>query len=397
MAVFTGIAKDGSEIRYKDGKRWLYSLSLFFPAVPAIAAGLYFTPLGVWATLIPVLYMFGLVPLIDTILGEDPHNPPEEVSQAMAADPYYKWLVRAAVPIFWISFLATAALVGTQDLPWWSWAALAFGVGTISGSGLAIGHELGHKNDPVNRVFAIVNNALVGYTHIRLEHNVGHHVHVSTPEDPASARMGESIFRFAMREIPGAFRDGVVSERKRLEQKGLSFWSMQNEIFQGWAVAGTAAAVLTALFGLKILPFILVHHFFGWYLLSQANYVEHYGLLRQKLDNGRYERCRPDHSWNTNHIFSNLMTFHLQRHSDHHAHPMRPYQALRNYPDLPSLPNGYPAMFLLANNPPLWFHVMDPLVMKWAEGDISKVNLAPHAKAKLEKRWAKRAKSLETA
>jgi len=160
----------------------------------------------------------------------------------LAAYPYYKGRVRAAVPIFWISVLATAALVGTQDLPWWSWAALAFGVGTISGSGLAIGHELGHKNDPVNRVFAIINNALVGYTHIRLEHNVGHHVHVSTPEAPASARLGESIFRFAMRELPGAFRDGVVSERKRLEQKGLSFWSMQNEIFLCWAVAGTAAA-----------------------------------------------------------------------------------------------------------------------------------------------------------
>jgi len=389
MAIFVGTDVDGNEIRYSDGKRWFYFLSLFFPAVPAIAAGLYFTPLGVWATLIPVLYMFGAVPVIDTILGEDTHNPPESVAPALAADRYYKWLVRAAVPIIWISFLATAALVGTQDLPWWSWVALAFGVGTISGSGLAIGHELGHKQNPVDRRFAILNNAVVAYTHIRLEHNVGHHVWVSTPEDPASARMGESIFRFAMREIPGAFADGMLSERKRLKQKGLSFWSLQNEIFQGWSIALAAAAILAIFAGWKILPFIIAHHMFGWYLLSQANYVEHYGLLRQKQDNGRYEPCKPHHSWNTNHIFSNLMTFHLQRHSDHHAHPMRPYQALRNHPDLPSLPNGYPAMFLLANAPPLFFHVMDPLVMKWAEDDISKVNLAPHAKAKLEKRWTK--------
>jgi alkane 1-monooxygenase len=131
---------------------------------------------------------------------------------------------------------------------------------------------------------------------------------------------------------------------------------------------------LIAAFGWKVLPFILAHHFLGWYALTQANYVEHYGLLREKLPNGRYQPVEPRHSWNTNHIVSNLMTFHLQRHSDHHANPMRPYQSLRDFADIPRLPNGYTGMFALAAIPPLWFRVMDPRALAWAGGDVGKLN-----------------------
>jgi alkane 1-monooxygenase len=381
-------ASDGSEIRYVDKKRWLYSLSLFFPAVPAISVALYFTNIGVWATLFPALWLFGVVPLVDLIIGEDPHNPPEEVVDQLSEDMHYKWLVRLAVVIVWISFVASVALVGTQSLPWWSWLIFVFGVGMTSGSGLCFGHELGHKQGKTDRLFALFNNSVVSYPHIRYEHNVGHHVWVSTPEDPASARMGESLIRFALREIPGTVKSGFANEAKRLQRKGKSFWSSENEILQSLAITASAALLLAWTFGWAVLPFIMLHHMFGWYLLSHANYVEHYGLLRQKSVNGRYEPCRPHHSWNTNHIFSNLMTFHLQRHSDHHANPLRPYQALRNHPNLPSLPQGYPGMFLLANMPHLWFRIMDPKVMEWAGGDLSKVNIAPHAKARLQRRWA---------
>jgi alkane 1-monooxygenase len=384
---YLGLDKNGNEICYVDQKRWLYLLSLFFPMVPALSAALFFSPIGVWATLFPAFFMFGLVPLLDAIIGEDPHNPPDAIVGSLSADMHYKFMVRTAVVIVWISFLATVVLVGTQDLPIWSWLVLAFGTGTISGSGLAFGHELGHKQDPVDRIFALFNNAVVGYAHIRYEHNVGHHIWVSTPEDPASARMGESIFRFAMREIPGALKSGFTNERLRLHRRGKSFWSFENEILQSFSITGSAALLLTIALGWQVLPFILVHNFFGWYLLSQANYVEHYGLLRQKKANGQYEPCRPHHSWNTNHIFSNLMTFHLQRHSDHHTYPLRPYQALRNYPDLPSLPQGYPGMFILANVPPLFFRAMDPRVIAWSQQDLSKVNIAPYARKRLERRW----------
>jgi alkane 1-monooxygenase len=105
--------------------------------------------------------------------------------------------------------------------------------------------------------------------------------------------------------------------------------------------------------------------------------------MRQKLANGRYELPEPRHSWNTNHIYSNLISFHLQRHSDHHANALRPYQALRDFADLPRLPSGYPGSFGLASIPWLWFRVMDPKLLQWAGGDIRKVNVDPAKRAKL--------------
>ena len=155
--------------------------------------------------------------------------------------------------------------------------------------------------------------------------------------------------------------------------------AFDNEILQGFALTLVVAAALIALFGWKVTPIIVAHHFLGWYALTQANYVEHYGLLREKLPNGRYQPVEPRHSWNTNHIVSNLMTLHLQRHSDHHANPMRPYQSLRDFDDIPRLPNGYTGMFGLAAIPPLWFRVMDPKTLAWAGGDISKLNMRDSA------------------
>ncbi len=156
------------------------------------------------------------------------------------------------------------------------------------------------------------------------------------------------------------FKRGWRNEAERLTRRGEPVWSVNNEILQGFALTLVVAAGLIALFGWKVAPFIVAHHFLGWYALTQANYVEHYGLLREKLPNGRYQAVEPRHSWNTNHIVSNLMTLHLQRHSDHHANPMRPYQSLRDFDDIPRLPNGYTGMFGLAAIPPLWFRVMDP-------------------------------------
>jgi alkane 1-monooxygenase len=139
------------------------------------------------------------------------------------------------------------------------------------------------------------------------------------------------------------------------------------------------------------LPFIVIHHFYAWYGLTQANYVEHYGLMRQRLPNGRYELPEPRHSWNTNHIYSNLISFHLQRHSDHHANALRPYQALRDFREVPRLPSGYPGSFGLAAIPPLWFKVMDPKLMEWAGGDLTKINVDPKRRERLYAKYGKSA------
>ena len=138
-------------------------------------------------------------------------------------------------------------------------------------------------------------------------------------------------------------------------------------------------------FGWMMLPFLLVHTFFAWWQLTSANYVEHYGLLRARGDDGKYEVCKPHHSWNSNHIFSNLALFHLERHSDHHAHPLRRYQSLRHLPDLPQLPNGYFGVYLLAYVPWAWFYVMDKrlLALPQVQGDLDKVNIDPDARSSI--------------
>jgi alkane 1-monooxygenase len=387
MSASAALNEKGSEIQYHDGKRWLYLCSLFFPMLPLLSVAAYFTPIGVWATMIPIVFVYVCVPIIDAVLGEDTHNPPEEVVPQLVADRHYKWMVRSAVPIVWMSFIAIFVLIGSQDLPIWSIAALIIGGASISGNCLTVGHELGHKQNKTDRWLALWVNAVVGYAHFRVEHNRGHHIWVSTPEDPASARMGETVYRFALRELPGTFLRGWHDEATRLEKLNKSRFSFGNEILQGFAITATAAFIVCMAFGWQLLPLVLLHHFIGYYMLTQTNYIEHYGLLRQKKANGHYEPCRPRHSWNTNHIVSNLMTFQLQRHSDHHTNPMRPYQALRDFPDLPRMPNGYPGMYLLAAIPPLFFKMMDPKVMAWADGDLSKVNVSPHAKARLERKW----------
>jgi alkane 1-monooxygenase len=387
---FIAQAADGRSVSYTDSKRYLWLLSLAGLLIPIVAIAAYFwSGRQPWTLLIPLLYTFVFIPALDALFGEDAHNPPEEVVPLMAADGFYRTLLYVGIVFLYAQFLVAAWFIGTQSIPVWAYIALTLGVGVKSAVTLLIGHELGHKNNLLDRIAAQIATGLVGYGHFRIEHNRGHHVAVATPEDCVSARMGESIYKFALREIPGALKRGWRLERERLEKEGRSVWSLRNEILVSWLYTAAIAVGLIAAFGAVMVPFLIVHHLYAWYGLTQANYVEHYGLLRQKLPNGRYEPPQPRHSWNTNHIYSNLITFHLQRHSDHHANALRPYQALRDFPDLPRLPSGYPGCFGLAMVPRLWFKVMDPKLMEWAGGDITKVNVDPAKRAQLYKKYGR--------
>ncbi len=386
--VFTGIDENGNEVVYKDKKRHLWWLGYVGVFVYFGTFWGYFAlgknPLILW---FPAIYIYVITSLIDKVLGEDTHNPPEAVVEDMIKDNYYRWHVIAHFPIFFATFFAFVWLVGTQDLPWWAIVALIIGVGSGSGAMLAFTHELGHKTRPFDRGLARIGNVLMGYGHFNIEHNMGHHVWVSTPEDPASARMGESIYRFMLREIPGTIKRGLHHEKRRLAAKGHGFWSIHNEVLQIYFGTLLMIIALAFIFGPNILWFVIPHHMMGWYALTQANYVEHYGLMRAKKPNGKYEKCQPKHSWNTNHLWSNMGLLHLQRHSDHHANPMRPYHVLRDYDNVPSLPTGYGGCFLMAAFPHWWYSVMDKKVMEWADGDITKVNIDPKSKEKLYRKY----------
>jgi alkane 1-monooxygenase len=142
-----------------------------------------------------------------------------------------------------------------------------------------------------------------------------------------------------------------------------------------------------AVYGPRIVPFLVVQALFGLSLLEVVNYLEHYGLLRQKNEQGRYERCAPRHSWNSNHVASNVLLYQLERHSDHHAHPTRRYQTLRHFDESPQLPSGYGLMLGLAYLPPVWRRVMDKRVLDVYDGDVTRANIQPRKRAALLARY----------
>ncbi len=391
MKAYVGISQSGEAIHYIDRKRWLWALSVVFPLQPFAGIWMHWhTGNQLWLFL-GLATSYGLGALMDLILGEDENNPPEELAMQLDRDRYYRYLTWIVVPLHFITLIGTAWYASAAALSWWGFLGLAMVAGMTAGLAINTGHELGHKNSRFEKWLGRLVLAVPAYGHFSIDHNRGHHRDVSTPEDPASARMGESIYRFARREIPGVFRRAWNLERERLENRGKPALHPDNELLRSWALSAAIAIGLVIAFGPAMIPFLIVHHAFAYWQLTSANYVEHYGLLRQKRDNGRYERCRPCHSWNSNHIFSNLVLFHLERHSDHHANPLRRYQSLRHFDDAPQLPNGYFGAYLLAYVPWLWFRIMNPrlLSLPHIDGDLGKVNICPAARPSIFLRYGR--------
>lgn len=389
MKTYSVAMTDGSILEYQDRKRIFWWGSLLYPLLGLTGVGLMAWTGREYLLITPIFLTYVVGPFSDWLYGVDENNPPEALVPQLEDDPYYRLLTYFTIPLHFLALLVCAWWAGTQDLSWWGFLLLAVSAGIGSGLGINTGHELGHKKSRFERNLAKIVLAVPAYGHFCIEHNRGHHRDVSTPDDPASSRMGESIYGFVLREIPGAIRRAWASEKIRLQRKGLSVWHWQNEILQSHAIAAVVQISLLLTFGWLMVPFLIIHNVFAWWQLTSANYVEHYGLLRQKLSDGRYERCQPWHSWNSNHKYSNLVLFHLERHSDHHAHPTRRYQSLRHFEDLPQLPSGYFGMFLIAYVPWLWFKIMDPrlIALPHIQGDVAKINIEPKYRDQILRRY----------
>lgn len=327
------------------------------------------------------------MPLLDLAFGEDLSNPTEAMVPQLENDFFYRALVWAYVPFQLLGTVYGAWLATTQALPWYALVGLVLSVGAFNGIGIATAHELGHKKENLDRWLAKIALAPSCYGHFYVEHNRGHHKRVATPEDPASSRMGESFWAFLPRTVLGSLRSAWQLEADRLQRQGKPIWHASNDNLQAWALSVVLYAALTAWLGAGALLFLLLQGVYGASMLEVVNYIEHYGLLRQKDTNNRYVRCQPEHSWNSNHIVGNIILYHLQRHSDHHAHPARRYQALRHFDEAPQLPAGYAAMITAAYLPPLWFALMDKRVVQHYGANLNKINMQPAARARLQQRW----------
>ena len=372
---------------WTDPKRHLWLLSPATPLSAVLLMALYsITDWSVLSWSGPLL-VYGLVNVLDWRFGPDRSNPPERAVAGLERDGWYRLVVYAYLP----SQLGLTAWGGWLFLyqadSWLEQAGLVLSVGAINGLGINAAHELSHKRDWPRQWLAKAALAPALYGHFFVEHVRGHHQRVATPEDPASARMGESFWAFLPRTVGGGLRSAWRLEAERLGRQGRGVLDPRNHNLQAWMLSLLLYGALTAWLGASVLGFLLLQAAYAVSLLEVINYIEHYGLLRQRDAEGRYERCNPQHSWNSNHLVTNLLLYQLQRHADHHAHPARSFQALRHFDDSPQLPAGYAALLLPAYVPALWFRLMDPRVLAHYGGDLRRAHLLPSRREALLRRY----------
>jgi alkane 1-monooxygenase len=294
--------------------------------------------------LLPVIYTFILIPLMDLLPFNPSMKPLKEIQLRSIL-----WAVCFLYLMTFIYFLTKIPVMGTDELILKS---LMMG---ISGGviGINCAHELGHHNSKFDVTFAKVLLLTTSYMHFYIEHNRGHHKNVSTPEDPATSRINETVYAFILRSVVMSWSSAFRIEKKK---NGI----MKNKVIH-YAIYQLLFNFLLAIWNERILLGFVLHSLVSIILLEAVNYIEHYGIVRFKRD-GRYEKVTAIHSWNSDHFFSRIHLFELSRHSDHHALASKPFYELESLEQSPQMPTGYAGMVLMAFVPPLWFRIMNPKV-----------------------------------
>lgn len=337
-------------------------LSLALPPIAAIGA-----VYGGWWLLLVVVLTWYLFALLDVVGGLDLENFDPETADS---DLYWYRLVTLIWP--WVQFAMIFGFMiyalGSDHLTAWEQVGLFAGVGVVSGIvGINYSHELMHQRPKLERRLADFLLAMVMYSHFRSEHLLVHHRYVATPKDPVTARYNENFYRFFLRVLPACYVSAFRAEAAMLARKDLPWWHRSNPFWTYWGLQAVMIGLALALGGFWGVLLFFVQSFVAVFQLELVNYIEHYGLSRKHLGDGRYEHVQPRHSWNAAHRVSNWLLINLQRHSDHHFKPNRRFPLLQTYSDdaAPNLPYGYPVMGLLAVFPSLWRRVMNPKVRAW--------------------------------
>ncbi len=328
-----------------------------------IAAYISFTSAGIF-TFLPLLITFVAVPILELFFKPNKQNLSETEAESAKNDWYYKLLLFLIVPIqimaLLLFFQAVQENISTVDL-----VGRITSMGILCGVlGINVGHELGHRTNRFEQFLGKLLLLTSLETHFLPYHNTGHHFDVATPEDAATARKNEWLFTFWFRSQIGSYFKAWQLEKKRLTILKKSVVSINNKMMI-YTIAQIAFVLcIYFFFGKAVLLYFLMAAIIGILLLETVNYIEHYGLLRQKKKSGRYEVVSLKHSWNSDHTLGRILLFELSRHSDHHHRANKPYQLLDSYEDSPQMFTGYPGMMLLALVPPLWFTVMNKRLPK---------------------------------
>ncbi len=324
---------------------------------------------GGWMLLLLPFSTWYLFTGLDYVVGLNTQNPDLDTAET---DLFWHrlitliWTPVQLITVFGIMWY----VLQSGHLHWGEEWALFAGLGILSGTiGITYSHELMHQKPKEERLMADILLASVLYSHFRSEHLLVHHRYVGTPRDPVTARYGEGFWRFFPRVLWQCYVSAFKAEKAMLARKGLPWHHTSNPFWTYWAMqAGFVllAAIIGGWWGVFLFT---VQAFWAVFQLELVNYVEHYGLTRKHLGDGKYEHVMPRHSWNAAHRASNWLLINLQRHSDHHYKPDRRFPLLQTYgaADAPQLPYGYPVMTMAALSPTIWRRVMNPRVRKWRE------------------------------
>lgn len=322
---------------------------------------------GGWTIALLPLVTWFLFSMLDAVLGLNLENADLEATDDDMF--WYRlvtlvWVPAQAITLFGLLWYVPQA----EHLSTLERVFLFFGVGVISGTiGINYSHELMHQKNKLERWLADILLAMVLYSHFRSEHLLVHHRYVATPRDPVTAKYNEGFHRFYPRVLWQCLRSAFRAEADMLKRKGLPWTDFSNPFVKYWALQGLCLILGFALGGWSGLGLFFIQAGVAIWQLELVNYIEHYGLTRKHLGEGKYEHVQPHHSWNAAHKASNWLLINLQRHSDHHYKPDRRFPVLQNYgPDeAPQLPFGYPVMTMAAMVPPIWRRIMNPRVRDW--------------------------------
>lgn len=332
-----------------------YKYALVYISPLIVAFSIWSADIWSFSTLV---FMFGIIPFMELFTKGSTQNLTAWEEELAKENRVYDWLLYGLVPTQYAILFYFLYKIGDPTLPLYAQIGMTTAFGMSCGIlGINAAHELGHRNTWHEQFMSKMLLLTTLYMHFFIEHNRGHHKNVSTDDDPASSRYGETVYTFYFRTIYGSWMSAWRLEAERLQKSGQSFWTWQNEMLRFQVIQAAFVVGIYAFFGAHVLTFYLGGAAIGFLLLETVNYIEHYGLRRKKVGD-RYERTLPVHSWNSNHPLGRLLLLELSRHSDHHYMANRKYQTLRHFDDSPQMPTGYPGMMLLAMVPPLWFRVM---------------------------------------
>jgi len=309
-----------------------------------------------------IVMAFIITPLLDTLPLKLASAPRERGKYEVLA---LKALLLSNVPIVYGLIIYAAIQWSQFSAAWYEWLMQLMGLGVVLGSnGINVAHELGHRHTKLEQRAAWALLLPSFYMHFFVEHNYGHHKHVATPQDPASARKNETVYAFIIRSVLGSFISALRIQQKQLTKANKPWWSAKNKMLYFLLAESTYIALLFSLLAPSVALALILSGVVGFIMLELVNYVEHYGLVRKKTEKQRYERVRAWHSWNADYAIGRLVLFELTLHSDHHFLARKPYYELESLEDAPMLPFGYPAAMLVSLLPPLWFSIMNKRIPK---------------------------------